>query len=345
MIKTPSDSLNHVASAGNAPRIALIGCGAIAEEYYLPALIRHPLLLKQFVLVDRDEVRVQSIAEKFKVLQYVTDYRHVVGKIDGAILAVPTHLHYPISMDLLSQGVNVLCEKPLAPSIEQARELVKNAERNKKILAVNYLQRLIPSFEKVKEILVSKVMGEPLQIVYLVGEEFKWPTVSGFYFNSPLSSRGVLRDRGAHVMDHICWWLNDKPKVISSQNDSFGGSEAVAYVRFKHNRCLGEVRLSWIGTFPSRYEIKCEAGSIKGDVYDYHNIVIENSSGGKERIHLKAKEKTKIDIADKILVNFVNGMIAGIPPLISGGEVLDSIEFIDECYKAAIRFDMPWYRI
>ncbi len=335
----------HENTSHSAPSIALIGCGAIAETYYLPALARHPDVLRRLILVDCDEGRAQRLAARFNVQTFQTDYRPTINRVDGAIIAVPTHLHYPISMEFLSQGVPVLCEKPLAESAEKARALNDCADSSSTSLAVNYLQRLIPTFAMVKEWLVEGAWGQPLSIEYFVSEEFKWPTASGFYFNAPVSSRGVLRDRGAHVMDHICWWLGGKPRLVSSQNDAFGGSEAVAHVQFEHKQCAGRVHLSWLATLPSRFNVGCEDATIQGDVYDYQSLVVKTRDGHRQRVNLKSKAKTKVDIADEVVTNFVNVIAKGEPPLVSGSDVLDSIQFIDECYAAATRLTTPWYAI
>jgi UDP-N-acetylglucosamine 3-dehydrogenase len=324
-------------------KIALIGCGAIAEQYYLPALIKHHHVLENLILVDRDKTRAEGLASQFKVKNHLVDYREVLKEVDGAIIALPIELHHPISMEFLSRSVHVLCEKPLAESEENAREMVEQAQKRGVFLAVDYFQRLIPSFAKVKQLLAEKVLGEPLEIKYFVGEKFDWPTVSGFYFKSKASARGDLRDRGSHVIDHICWWLGGKPSLISSQNDSFGGSDAVAHVEFKFNRCRGEVKLSWLSKFPCRFTVNCEAGKIEGDVYDYKNVILTSKSGKKKRLKLDSVNKSAIGL--RIVTNFINVLRNLEKPLISGSDVLDSIQFIDECYQAATRFEIPWYEV
>lgn len=343
MDKYINQPTNPIISTRNSQYIALIGCGAIAESYYLPVLARQQSVLANLTLVDQNIERAWKLAETFNVKLCLTDYHEVLDKVDGAIIALPTHLHHPVSMEFLTLGVPVLCEKPLAESASQAREMVQVAKKKDTFLAVNYFQRLIPVFAQVKEWVTEKKFGDLQYVKYVVGEEFKWPSVSGFYFNSPISARGILRDRGAHALDHICWWLGGKPKVISSQNDSFGGSEAVAYVRFEMGQCTGEVRLSWLENTSSRYKITCEKGTILGDVYDYKNLTLGGSNSQKKQIHLNSKEKTKLDIAQKVITNFLNILTKGDQPLVSGNDVLESVELIDECYAVATRFSMPWY--
>jgi predicted dehydrogenase len=345
MRRTLSQTAESASSPESWPRIALIGCGAIAERYYLPALARHASVLASLILVDTNRARAQKLASDFSVKHFLVDYRDVLEDVDGVIVAVPTHLHHPISMEFLSRGVHVLCEKPLAESADKAGEMVEQGQKTGAILAANYQRRLFPNLAKVNELLTNKTLGEPVFIQYSVGEKFDWPTVSGFYFRSNTSSRGVLRDRGAHVMDVICWWLGGKPKVVSSKNDSFGGSEAVAHIQFERNKCVGEVKLSWLCKLPCRFRVKCEEASIEGDVYDYQNITTNAHSGRKKRIKLKSDEKSYQDIAYKMVTNFINVVGKREKPLVSGCDVLESIKLIDECYDAAIGFDMPWYEI
>ena len=213
-----------------APKIAIIGCGAIAENYYLPALASFPSALANLILVDRDSGRLDKLSAMHKIGREARDHREVLEEADGAIIALPTGLHAPVALDFLSRGIPVLCEKPLAENAANARLMVETANRCETTLAVNYLQRLIPHFARAKEIIQKQTYGKLLSMEYVIGEIFNWPTVSGFYFKSDPSTRGVLRDRGAHAVDHICWWLGGKPNLVSSQNDSFGGSEAVARV-------------------------------------------------------------------------------------------------------------------
>jgi predicted dehydrogenase len=325
------------------PRIALIGCGAIAEAFYLPALAKLPRVLEALTLVDQDIDRARKLATAFKVKKCLADYRDALDETDGAIIALPTHLHHPVSMEFLSRRVPVLCEKPLAESADKAREMVDLADKMGVALATNYSQRLWPQFAKTKEMLEGRSLGEPTAIKYYIGDPFKWPTVSGFYFNAVSSGRGVLRDRGAHALDHICWWLGGKPRVISSQNDSFGGSDAVAFVRFEHNRCLGDLRLSWLSSFPCKFLVEFERGSIEGEVSFPQNSVLVKAGSDPQKL-VKLKTEKHAGLGEKVVANLIGVIGNSENPLVPGSDVLDSISLIDECYAAATRFDMPWYQ-
>jgi len=346
MSRTKSGTVKPAKSVNGSPKIALIGWGAVAEKFYLSALAKYPSVLESLTLVDPGEERVRQLAKDFNVMNYLLDHRDLLdGKVDGVIIAAPNHLHYPIAMDFLAEGVHILCEKPLAVTADDAREMVKKAHETGAVILTNYQRRLYTSYKKVKELLADKVFGEPLSIQYSEGQKYSWPIVSGSRFNTKLSSRGVLLDRGAHVLDVICWWLGEKPKLISSKNDSFGGCEAVANIQFEHKRCKGEIRLSLLGDLPCVYRVECERGIIEGDIYDFQNMLLTNAAGRKRRLKLKSVEKCFTDFGHTNVANFLDVLKKKGKPLISGSDVLDSIEWIDECYQSASRFDMPWYEI
>jgi predicted dehydrogenase len=333
-------------SASISGGIALIGCGAIAELFYLPAIAKHKAIRENLILVDRSETRAKTMAEKFDVKNYATDYRKVLESgLAGAIIALPTPLHHPAILDFLSKGVHVLSEKPLAMTASEAKQLVQLAETVQVKLCMNQTRRFFPSYMKVKEILHQAELGKPLSIDYREGEDFRWPTTSGFYFNSKISSRGVLLDRGAHVLDLVCWWLDNKPQILSCLTDSFGGPEAIAEVEFRHHLCFGKLKFSFLGKVSSRFAITCEDGRIEGDIHDFQNIDLVSKNGTRKKLKLDSREKTFFDFGTAVVANFINVITNSGKPRVSGHEVLDAMECIDECYRIATQFPMPWYAI
>jgi len=324
------------------PRIALVGCGAIAEIYYLPAIAKHPSVLDELVLVDTNEDRLKALAKQFHVRNWACDYREVLGKVDGAIVALPHQLHYQISMDFLGHGVHVLCEKPLASSITESNEMVAQADQFGVTLSVNNTRRLFPAYSKIKQLISENTLGKLISIKYVDGEIFNWPTASGFYFKNT-AHRGVLFDRGVHGLDTVCWWLGGKPKVISSENDSFGGVEGAALVKLEYNGCMIESKLSWLNKLQNIYTIVGELGTIEGGIEGWASVSISYKSGRTERIKLNSNETQYSDFGKIITANFIDIISKGAPPLIPAREVTSSIELIEECYKVATRFKMPWY--
>lgn len=334
---------NNIIRSGRVPRLAIVGCGAFTELYYLPALVKHPEVLARLILVDRDGARAQKLAAEYHVSRVEQDYHTILTEVDGVIIATPHRLHYPISMDFIQKSVHILCEKPLAESPDEAREMVAAASSCGVSLATNYTQRLFPSSGKVKELIAAGALGKLTKINYTWGSFYTWPTASGFYFNAKESPKGVLLDRGPHPLDLICWWLGAKPTVVSFKHDSFGGPEAVAEIHLRHNDCDIEIKLSWLNELSNTYTITGEAAEITNGIEEWWHIPLTYRSGKRETIKLEQQEEDYMEFGQKIVGNFLDVMSKGAKPLIPAHEVVSSVELIAECYQAGERFSLPWY--
>lgn len=325
-----------------APKIALIGCGAIAESFYFPTLRKLMPMGDRLIIVDANADRVRTMAGKYAIARSLTDYRETLGEVDGAIVAVPHHLHFPITKEFLERGVSVLCEKPLAETGAEVRELIGLARSHGATLTVNNTRRIVPAVTRVKDLIDKGTIGELRSISYLEGGEFDWPTASGFYFNPKISRKGVLIDVGAHALDVVCLWLGAKPRVISSQNDSFGGCEAVASLILRHNNCVCRVRLSRLSKLPNTFRIVGEEGTIDGPIYEWRAFTLTSRSGVSETIRTDQDESVA-SFPEWPVTNFIDILTKGSAPLIPADAVMDSIELIEEGYRTATRFPMPWY--
>jgi predicted dehydrogenase len=89
------------------------------------------------------EPRAQEIAAQYNATPY-TDYRQLFGKVDAVSIAVPTVNHAGIGIEFLEHGIDVLIEKPIASTPEQAKALIDAASRNKRVLQVGHVERFNP---------------------------------------------------------------------------------------------------------------------------------------------------------------------------------------------------------
>jgi len=302
-----------------------------------------PGLRRNLVLVDSDVIRARTLAGRFDVKGYGNDHREFLDSVDGAIIASPNRTHTHIAKDLLNAGIPVLCEKPLTENLAEARMLASLAADKGVALAVNHTRRLFPSYQRTEEMISRDALGDIYSLSHVEGWRFAWPTVSGFYFNAKPNPRGILLDIGSHVLDVVCWWLGGKPTLLSSENDSFGGAESVAHLKFQHDKCLGEIKLSRLNKLENRFRINGERGSLEGGIEAWGTLTLRSAAGLETRMVLPGKERHFNDFAPAIVRNFVDVVANGAQPLVSAGEVLPSIEWIEECYLSATRLKMPWY--
>ncbi len=324
------------------PSLAIIGCGAIVEAFHLPALARYPEVMRRVALVDKDLGRAARLAERFGAGRTEHNYRAILPDVDGVVVATPHHLHYPIALECLRGGRHVLCEKPVAESGDQVRHLVAEAEAHGVHLAVNNTRRLYPSYRKVHELLREGAIGTPRRLEFFWGEKFDWPSATGFYVGSGGPARGVLLDKGAHVLDLICWWLGGQPEVTLCKDDSFGGIEAVCSVNFTYQSCEGAVHLSWLSRYPNTFRIEGDRGGIEGALFDWRSITLIDSTGRCRRLRVPSEAKSPEDFGRLLVGNFLDVVAGGAAPLVPAAEVVPSIAMIEVCYQRRMRFPMPW---
>jgi predicted dehydrogenase len=130
-------------------RVAVIGVGHVGKHH---ARVYAELPNVELVgVVDIVKSRADETAALSKTASF-TDYRELFGKVDAASLAVPTIDHAWIGADLLEHGIDVLVEKPIASSIEQARTLIDAAALNKRVLQVGHVERFNPVVAAAREL-------------------------------------------------------------------------------------------------------------------------------------------------------------------------------------------------
>jgi predicted dehydrogenase len=299
--------------------------------------------MARVVCVDPNLDRAREMAVRFGAADSAARYQDLLADIDGAIVAVPPRLHYPVTMELLSAKVHVLCEKPLAENATQARTLVAKAHQLGTALCVNNYRRLYPSSIKVRDLIATGELGEIRRLEYSWGEQFDWPTASGAYFGSAAGGRGVLADKGSHILDLVCWWLGGKPEVVSYEDDYMGGTEAVATLRFRFDKCEGVVRLSWLSKYQNTFEVSGDRATAAGGLFDWNTVDFTPHSGRKTKLRLPSSAKIPQDLGNNMIDNFVQVVRGQAAPVVSGSDVLPSIALLDECYSQRKRLAAPWY--
>lgn len=147
----------------NPLKIAVVGCGAFAEQYHLPVLSGHPNIKLQ-CLVDRDTDRRVRLAKAYKVTSYCSDVSELCGQgIDGVILATPPSHHCTGTIDLLEHGFHVLVEKPMAFNLADAQSMCTAAASNNRVLSVGVYKRLLPAIQLIKEMITNETQKRRLR--------------------------------------------------------------------------------------------------------------------------------------------------------------------------------------
>lgn len=110
-------------------------------------------------VVDVDESKVARLAAQYDT-QGFTDYRELFGKVDVVSVAVPTPLHFPIARAFIEAGIGVLVEKPMAPTLAEARELFRIARERNVVLHVGHVERFNGAVQELHKIVVNPILIE-----------------------------------------------------------------------------------------------------------------------------------------------------------------------------------------
>jgi dTDP-4-amino-4,6-dideoxygalactose transaminase/predicted dehydrogenase len=143
------------------------------------------------------------------------------GKVDAVIIATPHWHHAELSIASLRAGLHVICEKPLAVTVSQVDEVLREARKSKAIFAVVYQSRFEPAYQEAKRILEGGELGSLLRCSMV---ETTWRS-EAFYSSSPWRGTwkgeggGVLLNQAPHVLDRYAW-LCGMPESVSGRCDA-----------------------------------------------------------------------------------------------------------------------------
>ncbi|MFA4916030.1 MAG: Gfo/Idh/MocA family oxidoreductase [Syntrophales bacterium] len=137
-------------------RVGVVGIGHLGNYH----LQKYQKLTNSEIVGVADVIgeRAQEAAQAYNCNVY-TDYRELIGAVDAVSIAVPTGFHYLIAKNFLEAGVDVLLEKPIAATLEEANNLVSIAEANNLIFQIGFVERFNPAVVALK-----KLMRKPLFI-------------------------------------------------------------------------------------------------------------------------------------------------------------------------------------
>src|SRR6185369_14830686 len=142
-------------------RTAVIGVGYLGNFHALKyAAIQDVDLVG---VVDNDPKRAAEIAKALGTRAF-GDHRDLIGMVDAVTVVVPTQFHHAVARDFLAAGVNVLIEKPITVTIEEADELIALAEKNRLVFQVGHLERFNPVLQALDGVLHEPQFIESVRI-------------------------------------------------------------------------------------------------------------------------------------------------------------------------------------
>ena len=203
-----------------AIRLAVVGL--CAGGWHLESWVKHIKGVDVAALCDINKKVLKEKAGLFGIKSVYTDYREMLKKekLDAVDVAVPNFLHKKISVDALNSGLHVLCEKPPAITVAEARTMARAAKRAKKILAYNLQLRLSPAACLLRKKTDAGEFGRLYHInaFYMRRKQPLKPSFS----RKKQSGGGPIMDLAVHLLD-LALFLCGFPKVSSVLANTYGG--------------------------------------------------------------------------------------------------------------------------
>lgn len=233
-------------------RVGIIGQGRSGRSIHAEALKK---LSDQYVIAavsDEMEERRNRAIQDYGCTAY-SDYREMLKQddLDLIVNATPSHLHVPVSLEILEAGFHVLCEKPLARKPEEVDQLIAAAEKAGKVLAVFQQYRYNAVIQEINKILESGVLGRIVQISIAANafsRRWDWQTLKS-------RNGGNLLNTGAHFVDLSLQWLGTEeiPRVLCRMDsaNSFGDAEDYCKIMLDTpDKPLVDIEISSCSAYP-----------------------------------------------------------------------------------------------
>lgn len=331
-------------------KVGIIGAGSIARYRHLPETAMNPSA-EVGAICDVVETRAQEIAQEYHCKPY-TDYRKMIQNpdLDAVIVAATNTTHAEMSIAALDAGKHVMCEKPMATTLDEAQKMINAAERSGKKLMIAHNQRLEPANRKAKEILQSGKLGKVLTFASTFGhpgsEAWAIDGADTWFYRKEVTGLGVLGDLAIHKLDLIRWLLEDDYTEATAFMDTLAKSypsgglidvEDNALCLLKTAKgAMGSVIASWTYQKENNStKIYCENGVLEIYVNPDFPLVVHYDNKHAE-YHKLGKKSTNVEqVKSGIVDAFIDAIIEDHSVPISGEEGFKALQAVIACQKAA----------
>ncbi|HLV85928.1 MAG TPA: Gfo/Idh/MocA family oxidoreductase [Candidatus Sulfotelmatobacter sp.] len=199
---------------------AVVGMGALAEAAILPAFANSKEA-RLVALVSGNAQKAKKLARQFRVkhtFEY-TNFSECLDRSDiGAVyIATPPGEHEKYTVAAANSGKHVLCEKPLAATVAEARSMIHACRQNNVLLMTAYRKYFEPASVSLKKMIADGQMGR-IDIIHTLFSEFRrfGDSSPSWLFSQKLAGGGPLTDLGVYCLNTSRWLVDEDPIAASA---------------------------------------------------------------------------------------------------------------------------------
>lgn len=205
-------------------RYALIGCGRISPNH-LEAAINNELNV--VAICDIIPEHMDTLLEKLNLQNYnlkkYTDYKEMLEKEKPELVAIATESgkHAQIALDCLDAGTNIIIEKPIALSLEDADKIIEKSKEKGLVVCANHQNRFNKSIQKIRSAVENGDLGK---LLYGTAH-IRWNRGKDYYTQAPWRGTwsqdgGALMNQCIHNIDLLRWMMGDEVVEVCAYTDN-----------------------------------------------------------------------------------------------------------------------------
>ena len=204
-------------------RIGVLGTGIIIRDYHLPVLKRHAQA-EVVAAANLHAASLERLAEEWGIDRTYTDFGAMASdpEIDAVVIGLPNYLHAPVTVQMLEAGKHVLCEKPMAMSVEQAETMVDASRRTGRKLMIAHMWRFDREIAWLRDLVAGGSLGRIVKAKSHAVWLYDGPPAGSWFVTPGYAGGGALADMGIHSIDTLRYVLgNVQPRRVFATVGTF----------------------------------------------------------------------------------------------------------------------------
>ena len=335
-------------------RIAVIGCGKITQVRHAPEYAENPNC-ELVGWYDALPGRAQAMAEQYGGQACASIDDLLALQPDAVSVCVANCDHASVTIRALEAGCHVLCEKPMAVTLEECEAMTQAAQRTGRRLMLGHNQRFNRAHQEARRMIASGEMGRVLSFHTMFGHpgpEGWTGSNNSWFYDKKRAAFGALADLGIHKTDLLHFLLDESIVSVSAMVGTVhktlpDGSRipvddnALCLYRTQSG-AMGHLHVSWTnyGEEDNSTRIYCEKGLLR--LYDdpEYSLIVENFQTDPVKLKLDEMTTNKKQTAGKrtstgVIDAFVHSILTGEPSIAEAPEALKAMRVIFAAVQSA----------
>lgn len=326
-------------------RIGVIGCGKIAQVRHIPEYMANPGA-ELIGFFDTNLDRAKELADKFGCKTYTSVEALLADPVIEAVsVCTANQSHASISIAALNAGKHVLCEKPMATTLEDCEAMVQAAKKNKKHLMIGHNQRLAKAHCCAKQMIADGKIGRIItfRTAFGHGGPETWSIDAGanvWFFDKDKAQMGAMADLGIHKTDLIQFLCGSRIVKVTARlctlektyadGSLIGVDDNALCIYELENGVVGTMTASWtyFGAEDNSTVLYGTEGVLR--IYDdpAHSIVLIRKDGKKEYFDVDAIQTNDSQTKSGIIDLWIESLENNAPTEITLKSVLNAMKAV-----------------